>query len=181
MTNSEDATVIDATRALIERARQVAPDYAGWWIPTSTAGVSRLLTATRTQLVERRFESAAKGMALPAGEGEHVILLDSMCPRSDAMFTVRHELAHILAGEVSEALFLTSDDTMSFSERRADLFAVADLTPARWMRQHTSRRPWRHATLDVMQAYRELTAGWTPARLWDRARLRLLLFRERGT
>lgn len=175
--NSEDGAVLDATRALIERARQQgAPGYAAGWIPVGTRDLSALLVATRTQLVERRFVSRATGMALPAGAGEHVILLDAGAARADAMFTVRHEMAHILAREVSEALFLTSEDTMSFSERRADLFAVADLTPSRWMQRYTSRRPARNAAIAVVQAYREMTHGWSDARLWDRARLRLLLY-----
>lgn len=178
--NSDDAAVLDAAHALLRDAREHAPRYALGWIPASTRDVSALLVATRTHLVERRFASAAVGMALPAADGEHVILLDARASRADAMFTVRHELAHVLAGEVSEALFLSAEDTMSFSERRADLFALADLTPACWMRRYTARRPQRTAVLQVVQAYRELTAGWSEARLWDRARLRLLLHRARG-
>jgi hypothetical protein len=70
---------------------------------------------------------------------------------------------------------------MSFSERRADLFAVTDLVPAWLISQlRGSRRPWSRVTLDVQQAFRELTEGWSEERIRDRAALRTELYRREG-
>jgi Zn-dependent peptidase ImmA (M78 family) len=175
---SDTREVLRATARLIHRTRDVTEGYAAGLCGVGTWEISRLLAHTNTSLRERRFTSSAKGMAFPFGGG-HVIAIDTACKKSDAMFTIRHELAHILAEEVEEALYLTAEDTMSFSERRADLFALADLTPTRWMQWiGAGKRPWRLLTLDVTQAYRELTEGWSEARLWDRARLRVRMYRE---
>jgi hypothetical protein len=177
---SEDRQVIGSTLDLIALARRTVPRYA---MGSSSAELSKLFIETRTQLVERRFESTAKGMAYPDGATDHVILVDSACQRSDQVFTIRHEFAHILAGEVQEALYLTAEDTMAFSERRADLFAIVDITPASWMRGNACDRRGRlrkHAPLEVVGCFRMLTDGWSEQRLWDRARLRVTLYREHG-
>lgn len=162
---------------LVELARETVPEYA---TGAMTYELAQLFKATHTQLVERRFLSDAKGMAVPDA-GQHLIVLDTGCLKGDRIFTIRHEFAHILAGEVEDAMYLTSEDTMSFSERRADLFALADVTPT-WLMTWRKRkvRTWKALTLEVVQSYRELTEGWSEQRLWDRAKLRVLLFREHG-
>lgn len=180
MTSSEDRAVLEATAELVRRSWSLleAPPQ----LPLRSDEITRLLVATRTRLEEFPFRSSAVGMAIPwAGGTEHAILIDSAASRADYDFTIRHELAHVLAGEVSDALFLTADDTMSLSERRADLYAVADLVPG-WAIQQLrgTRRPWTHVRLEVQQAFRELTVGWSEERLRDRAGLRVMLWRGSG-
>lgn len=185
MAMSESGRVVRATVRLIELAREAAPSYGegtfGRGIGyTDTKTMAELLGMAGAEVHERRFASPAKGMAFELG-GRKVIAIDTACTRSDAEFTLRHELAHILADDVQFALFLTSEDTMSFSERRADLFAVADLTPTRWMEwMRGGRRRWKLLELDVKQAFRELTDGWSEQRLNDRAHLRVQLYRHHG-
>src|SRR5690606_14521629 len=131
--------VVQAVARLVDEARQHVEHYgAGFggrgWCASSTRELSGLFAGTRTRLRERPLPGGVTGMAIPSATGEgHIIVLDPTSARSDRAFTIRHELAHILAGEVQHALFLTSEDAMGFSERRADLFAVVDLTPTRWM------------------------------------------------
>jgi hypothetical protein len=178
--SSEDRAVVEATAALVRRAWSMLEEESAQ-TPLRTDQISRLLTRTRTRLCEYRFLSSAVGMAIPWGAEEHAILIDSGASHADYQFTIRHELAHVLAGEVSETLFLTADDTMSFSERRADLFAVVDLVPAWLVRKlRGTRRPWAHVSLEVKQAFRELTVDWSEERLRDRVRLRVELFRSMG-
>lgn len=182
MESSTSEAVLESSRRLIRRAQTVVPTYAAGpgLCGASTRELSALFTFTRTRIKERRMHGLAAGMAVPTVDG-HKIILDPTSTRSDRMFTIRHELGHILADEVQYALFLTAQDTMSFSERRADLFAVADLTPTKWMDWMRGRgRPWKHLTLEVKQAFRELTEGWSEQRLNDRAKLRVELYRKRG-
>lgn len=185
MESSEVGAVLDATASLVRRARDVVPGYAAGFAPVGSWGISALLVHTHTQLVERRFESRVVGMAFPFGPEEYVLAIDSACTRSDELFTIRHEMAHILSGEVAVAMLLTAEDTFSFSERRADLFAIADLLPTQWVEwvrrgSGGGARPWRQVVLDVVLAFRELTEGWSEPRMWDRARLRVRLYREHG-
>ena len=178
MTSSDDAEVLCATAALVRRSWALL-DQPEIRAPMRTDQITQLLVRSRTRLCEYPFSSGAVGMAIPWGSGEHAILIDSRAPRADYLFTIRHELAHVLAEEVNETLFLTAADTMSFSERRADLYAVADLVPAWLIRQlRGTRRPWSHLTLEVQQAFREHTVGWSEERIRDRARLRVGLYRN---
>lgn len=180
MSRSEASEVLRATARMIEEARAVVPRYATGFASVGSHEISKLLKAHRTHLVNRRFASDAKGMAMPFVGGGQLIALDTACTKADAAFTVRHELAHVLGGESSEPTYLTAEDTLSFSERRADLFAIADLTPARWLEWVRGRRPWKFAVLDVKEAYRNLTCGWSELRLDDRAQLRVQLYRRGG-
>ena len=180
MTSSEDRAVLEATASLVRRSWSMLTDPE-LRPPMRTDQITELLVGTRTRLCEFPFESSAVGMAIPWGAGEHAILIDRAASRADYEFTIRHELAHILADEVSDALFLTAADTMSFSERRADLFAIVDLVPAWIVSQiRGKRRPWARVRLEVQMAFREITGGWSEQRVLDRARLRVELYREAG-
>lgn len=177
---SDERAVLQAASRLVVTARAMVGSYAEGMCPINTGQVSELLLRTNTELVEHRFRSRTKGVAMPAIGGGSVIAVDVGGLRTDVMFTIRHELAHVLAGEASEPTYLTAEDTMSHSERVADLFAVADLTPGGWMKRVVGGKKFLYAVLDVKQAYRELTEGWSEQRLWDRAKLRVLLYREFG-
>jgi hypothetical protein len=182
---SEDLELVQATERLIRQAQEIVPYYGVGFggvglNGSSTRDVSALCAATSTRIKERRLHGIVTGIAVPSAVGPKIII-DPARPRGDREFTVRHELGHIFAGEVVQALFLTSEDTMSFSERRADLFAVTDLTPTRWLEWlRGGRRRWKLLELEVKQAFRELTDGWSEQRLNDRAQLRVLLYRKHG-
>ena len=183
MGSSEDAAALAQAVELIERTRcLVGPyEYAGRGAPVGTAQICDLAEKLECQIHYFPFCSESFGMALPPVQGKSLIFIDSRTQKSDQALTVRHELAHVLTGEVAEPTYLTAADTLSHSERVADLFAVADLVPTWYVRQlRQKRRPWNRVELEIKQAFRELTAGWSEQRLNDRARLRLLLYREHG-
>lgn len=180
--NSEMQEVVDATAQLVHRAREHAPGYGKHVWGCSSNYMAKVYRAENTLLHMRRFESEAKGMAFQIAQERYLIVVDNNCPRSDLLFTQFHELAHVMAGEAVVATFLTSDDCLSFSERRADLFAIVGITPTAWLERYVveQARTWQRRTWLLAQSYRELTRDWSELRVMDRARLRMELFRAHG-
>lgn len=177
---TDDREVIEAVRGLLDRVRPVAPMYAR--LGASTLDIAKIAAEAGAEVHYFPFGSTAAGMAYPRVESVIPVFVDSMSTRADQLLSVLHELAHALRGEVEEPTYLTAADTMSPPERVADLFAIIGLAPTRWMQVHVAgrRRTERAMVLDVVQAYRQLTNGWSDRRLWDRARLRVLLYRQHG-
>lgn len=167
--------MLQATAELIAKAREHAPGFATRLAPTPTWEMAPLYGAYGVNIRERRYE-VATGMALPFLGGQ-IIGLDPMRKRSDYVLNKLHELAHVMTGEVGH--FLTREDSMSFSERRADLFAIADVVSHPQMRRLSARRKMLYVVQDVREGFRYLTE-WSDQRLTDRAWLRVLLFREYG-
>lgn len=126
------------------------------------------------------FASGATAMAIPHG-GEVLVFVDQSSPRTDRLLTIRHEVAHALAGDLEGAVFLSDPDYMGPAERIADLFALADAVPGWWVRQvRETVRSWRRTRVEIWEAVADYATGWPPDRLDDRAALRLALYRERG-
>lgn len=174
----DDRDVLRAARKAILEARRITSWYAG--VGADSSQISKILVATDTVLVERRFDSEVKGMAFERLGGGHVIAIDSACTHADELYTLRHEIAHVLRGEAGEPTYLTAEDRMSHSERVADLFAIADMAPTAWLKPAIRGRRIVYAVQEVKQILRALTDGWSEPRLLDRAKLRVLLFREYG-
>lgn len=177
---SEDQLVVWAAAKLVERARAIAPDYASRGVQAGTHMVSRLLTQTGCFLTTEELSEGVSALVTPPIDGVNIIVLNSR-GGMDHGFGVRHELGHRLAGDVDELTFLDSRSE-AWSERVADLFALADLVPggeiARLRR--LLRLPWKDVVAGV-QEWAEMYGGaWEPARLRDRARLRVMLWRTHG-
>ncbi|MDQ3556864.1 MAG: hypothetical protein M3409_08815 [Gemmatimonadota bacterium] len=87
----------------------------------------------------------------------------------------------MLAGDTDGAVFLTEAGCTGVAERVADLFALADLLPGRWIEElragGVARRGVRAEIAVAITGYAE---RWTAERLRDRAGFRLRLFRERA-
>lgn len=176
-----DGAVLRDTEVLIDRARQVVEFYAGDFSPIRTDQLSALLKSHSCFLKTFPFESTdLAAFVLPAMRGIYPIGVNRLASRTDRQFAIRHELAHVIAGEVDEPTFLSDDSYMGHSERVADLFALADLVPG-WMLRHMrgDRMSWRDISVEVRGAIQsECAGGWPADRLEDRTRLRLRLFRE---
>lgn len=179
--NFEDREVLAATERLVDAARAIVPDYAAGFIPIRTDQLSRLLVGAECHLEVFPFRSDTVAMVLPRCAGVYPILLNREAERTDALLALRHELGHVLAGDVDGVIFMAAPSCMTHPERAADLFALADLVPAGWLRWiRRERVSWREVTCEVEDAVRGYAEDWDTERLQDRVRLRCALFRRRS-
>lgn len=183
MASSEeaDAAVVAAAARLVEAARGADAAYAGGLAPVRTDQVAALMTAAGCHVEVFPFRSATVAMTLPKCGGVYPVLVNRAAERTDRFFALRHELAHVLAGDAERAVFLADEGFMSAAERTADLFALADLVPGWWIAEvRRGRAPWRKVRAEIAMAVAEYAADWPPQRFADRAELRLRLYRDVG-
>lgn len=179
--SADDAAVLAAALRALACAHAVEPAYAGPASPLRTDQLARLLSAAGCRVEVFPFLSTTVAMTLPRCAGVHPVFLNRAAERTDRVFALRHELAHVLAGDVEGAVFLTDDGVMSPEERAADLFALADLVPGWWLEwvgENTASPGEMEA--EVAGAVAEFAEAWPAERMVDRARLRLRLYEERG-
>ncbi|HEX8694864.1 MAG TPA: hypothetical protein VF746_20725 [Longimicrobium sp.] len=178
---SADDRVIEAAERLVRRARGAVAEYAGPYSPVRTDQVAALVAAAGGHVEVFAFRSGTVAMTLPRCRGVYPILVNRAAERTDRWFALRHEVAHVMAGDAEAAVFLHDEGFMTHPERTADLFALADLVPGWWIaQQRRGRAPWRAVAAEVVLAVTAYAGTWPPERLRDRAALRLRLFRERG-
>ncbi len=186
MVSSEAAEVCRSVAGLVGRVQERSPFYASEFAPLRSDQLAELLRAFSCRLVvSPHLDGEVIGMVLPAVKGIHAVVVPKDRPRTDRLFIVRHEVKHVVSEEVgAEAVYLLADHGMAFPERTGDLFAMADLIPGRVIRDlRRGRYPmrWAHVVEELEDIIRTLiTDEWDEERVQDRARLRLLLFREHG-
>jgi hypothetical protein len=183
MERSDDAAVLRTTKRLVEHAREVVGSYAGSLAPARTDQVATLMRASGCHVEVFPFRSDTVAMVLPRYEGVYPVLVNRSADQTDRFFALRHELAHVLAGDVDGAVFLADADEgfMSCAERAADLFALADLVPGWWIAEvRRGRTPWREVRREIAMAVAAYAEAWPPQRFGDRAELRLALYRDHG-
>jgi hypothetical protein len=180
MSSEQDALILSTAR-LVRAARALEPDYAGRFAPARSDQVARLLAGACCHVEVFPFRSRTVAMALPRCAGVYPVLVDRGSERTARVFALRHELGHVLAGDVDGAVFLADTGYMAPSERIADLFALADLVPGWWIEWvRAGGAPAQEVRSDVVQAVAEYAEDWPLRRLRDRAALRLRLFRAAG-
>lgn len=177
--SSEDAEagVVRAAARLVRAARALEGGYAGPLAPVRTDQLARMMDRAGCHVEVFPFTSTTVAMTLPRCAGVYPVFLNRAADRTDRVFALRHELGHVLAGDVDGAVFLADEGYMAPAERVADLFALADLVPAWWLRWLDEGAPC-DAPDEVAQAVLEFAEEWPEDRAADRARLRLRLFRE---
>jgi hypothetical protein len=181
MAGSDDAGVLAAAKRLVGRAREVVPSYAASVAPVRTDQVSALMAAADCHVEVFPFQSDTVAMVLPRCEGVYPVLINRAAEQTDRFFALRHELGHVLAGDVDGAVFLADEGYMSGAERAADLFALADLVPGWWIAEvRRGRTPWREVKRQIAMAVATYAEAWPAQRFGDRAELRLALYREHG-
>jgi hypothetical protein len=179
MAKSDDGHVLAAALRLVGAARRCEGEYAGATAPMRTDQVSRLLAAAGCHVEIFPFRSSTVAMTLPRCAGVYPVLVNRHAERTDRYFALRHELAHVMAGDTDGAVYLADEGYMAPPERAADLFALADLVPGWWIADtRRGRTPWRTVRAEIALAVAEYAEGWPAERLTDRAALRLRLFRE---
>jgi hypothetical protein len=177
----DDDAVIAAAHRLVQQARGVVSAYAGPCAPVRTDQVGELLAAAECHVETFPFQSDTVAMTLPRCAGVYPVLLNRNAERTDRFFALRHEVAHVMAGDVEGAVFLSEQGFGAAEERVADLFALADLVPGWWIAEvRRGKTAWRAVKAEVALAVAEYAETWPPARFADRAELRLRLYRERG-
>lgn len=172
--------VLEAAAGLVGAARRSVPWYAGDFAPIRSDQLAELLRRATCHVEIYAFGSDAVAMTFPPFRGRYPIFVNRAAERADRAFALRHELAHVLAGDVAQTTFLEAVGYMAPEERVADLFALADLVPAWLLRSlRRQRMSWRALLREmramIVSAYAE---DWPEERLADRASLRLRLFRE---
>jgi hypothetical protein len=181
MAASDDAAVLAAARRLVASAREVVESYAGPVAPVRTDQVGALLAAFDCHVEVFPFHSDTVAMVLPRCGGVYPVLVNRAAEQTDRFFALRHELGHVLNGDVDGAVFLADEGYMSGAERVADLFALADLVPGWWISElRRGRTPWREVRREIAMAVAAYAEAWPAQRFGDRAELRLALFREHG-
>lgn len=174
----ETQAVLDSTSVLLRAIRnQTNLAYAdAVWSPVSPITVGLMAQRFGAEIREIHLSPHAQEMGIPAYFGAApLILINKDLRPSYRALALRHGLAHLIAGELDaeqgvEIRFMsTTLDWTTQSERRADLFALADLIPDREMRDDPD---WLTAEIGAF------AADWSSERLFDRASLRLLLWRN---
>lgn len=177
---AEAQLICKHTARLIEAAREIAPDYARRSAPVGSHVISQLLTRTGCTLTFAPLDDACAGMTLPRVSGVCTVVINTGGAEVDEIVTLRHELGHVLAGDVDEPTYM-DDDEMSWTERVADLFALADVVSGGEIRMlRRRRRSWAEVAASLAGLVESFAAGWSPERIRDRARLRLVLYRTQG-
>jgi hypothetical protein len=179
--SSERDAVVRAAAHTVHAARGIVPAYAGRHAPARTDQVAALLRGAGCWVEEYPFLSGAAAMALPRCAGVYPVLLNRAADRTARGFALRHELAHVLAGEADGAVFLADAGPDSASERAADLFALADLVPGWWLAWlHEEALSAAEVRGEVVEAVRGWAEGWSRRRVRDRAVLRMRLWEVVG-
>ena len=166
--------VVRSVNQLIRRVRQIDPAYAAGRVPMSDQQLRELVTRVGGHIEVFDFCSSTPAMALPRAGLRYPILINQRCDANERSFALRHELAHVLSGDVDGTIHFTETGYMSFPERLADLFALADLLPGQRLADLESSGVTRHELAEevrtIVTAY---AANRTDDWIADRIRLRI--------
>ncbi len=135
-----------------------------------------------TLISHRDLGEGIQELGMPGYLGVPVIVVNRRLPWGTRRLALRHGLAHLVAGELepeegSQIRFMSSMfDYMTLEERRADLFAMADLIPDRELKErrvasYTEGELRRWVTGEV----RRYAPEWPASRIEDRIALRMQL------
>lgn len=176
----DDTRLIKETAQLVRQAQRLEPRYANGSCAATTREMAELLRRSTCRVYRLKSRSRAKALTIPPIAGEYAIGIRADLSWSEHAFALRHELAHVLAGDVEEPVRMVDRGYLTYAERLADLFALADLVPTSYLRSLRSiPLRWNEIRQDLAQMIREQWgAGWPEARIDDRTALRLRLFRE---
>jgi hypothetical protein len=176
--------VVASTLALLARVRGQGLGYADHdWSPLSELDVELVARHFGARLRVAPLPDEIQELAVPGLAGPHTLRVNRHLPAPYRRLAMRHGLAHVVAGELegdhdAGPRFLSSfQDYFSLEERRADLFALADLIPDRELVPAIRAQPSPLGALWWMVGQvQQFATGWPKDRLEDRARLRWELF-----
>lgn len=149
------------------------------WSPISDITLGIIARQMGAALVERELGADVQEMGIPGYLGPPVIAVNRSIAPGLKRLALRHGLAHLVAGELEPeegagVRFMSSvTDWMTLEERRADLFALADLVPDRVLTEWRARGLALEAA--VAREIRRYAPAWPAGRVGDRVALRLRL------
>ncbi len=165
-----------------ERSGLPYADAIGGCSPMSVRIIARRLGA---DIIEDDLAVGVHEIALPAYFGMPLIMVARRARGAMRALGYCHGLGHLMAGEleVGEGADLQfMDDTldwMNHSERRADLFGLANVFDRPTVRSLVEGVSEKAAEAATRGWIRVLAPDWPRDRVRDRARLRLMLYERR--
>ena len=156
--------------ALVARCHELGVAYATYeWSPLSDITLGLLLKRAGIQWRYCALEHIGE-IVWPPICGIHLLQVNHAQPRRAQRFALRHGLAHVLAGHVSDLTFAHDGRHWSTPEEElADAFAFADLIPVRMIYEAQASGfrgidlvRWTRAEI------RRYCRGWPEERIHDR-------------
>jgi hypothetical protein len=177
-----DGDLIRAAAQLVHYAQRFQSRYASGTVPASTSELWQLLRGATCRVYEIEPRPGARAIVTPPIAGYYRIGIKRDLSVTERAFALRHELGHVLAGDAEEPVRLVDRGYLTWAERLADLFALADLVPGRLIATlRRIRMPWADVRREIERLIcDDWGPDWHPARVDDRARLRIRLYRECG-
>ena len=110
-------------------ARRIVPDYARGKGAAPAADVQKLARYLNVRTWTKPLDHPA--LLLPPIGGQHHLIFDRSLHKATRDYVIRHELGHLLAGDVAatadELLIFQFTGPLPEAEDVADLFALSDL------------------------------------------------------
>lgn len=186
--SAEDLAVVRSTQSLLRAVGwQTGHGYADEvFSPAGDITLQLIARAMGGEIDIQELGPNTQELGVPGYFGPPIIVINRLLPQVQRRLALRHGLAHLIAGELeagqgNEVRFMSLiTDYMTMEERRADLFALADLFPNQAIDVliATGAR-----TVTVQAALRRelriFAPDWPSDRLTDRVRLRLALYEDR--
>lgn len=183
---ADERLVREVDRMIRQTSEQSGLPYAdtiGGCSPMSVRIIARRLGA---DIIETELGLGMHEIGLPAYFGMAVLIVNSRSRGAMRALGYCHGLGHLMAGELdvgegADVQFM--DDTfdyMNWSERRADLFGLANVCDRPTVRTLVDGIPADRAEVVLAAWIHTLAPDWPADRVRDRARLRLLLYEYRS-
>lgn len=179
---AEDQAVVGSVAASIERLHRADIAYAHLFSPLHDEGLAQALRRLTITVRGEPLGTIDLEVVTPPVYGRYLLIYSTDVPKIYRRFAKRHGMGHVIGGHVTEVSYLSlRNDFMTYEERGADVFAIADLVPA-WQIEELrrSRVGWRQLQHHVCRALRRFTLNWPEDRVGDRASLRMALYRQAG-
>lgn len=178
-----DTELVRGAARLVDLARTRQPRYAHEVKPCSTRETSELLRRSCCFVHTLSPRPGAHAFVVPPIGGYYHIGLKEDLDVDERQFALRHELSHVLNDDADEPTRMVDRGYLTQTERLADLFSLADLIPRMLIDvlKRRQRLTWGQVTEELADEIRQRWGRqWPEARVDDRAKLRVRLYREHG-
>ena len=176
-----DTQLVARANLLVGIARRRQPRYAHEVKPCSTSELSELLRRSCCVVHVLEPRPGARAFVVPPIGGYYHVGIKEDLELDERQFALRHELSHVLNEDVEEPARMVDRGYLTQGERLADLFGLADLIPRMLIEvlKKRMRLTWGQVTEEVADEIRQRWGrAWPEARVDDRAKLRVRLYRE---